>query len=184
MRYRWIYLVRHGQYDMTPGSRTRGHLTTTGRRQARHLSRRLRRLPIDVIHHSDLARAVETADILRKELRGVDVRSSRSLREGLPGMKELPHRKRHRVDRARMDRAYERLVRPCRGRDRHEVVVCHGNIIRYLIMRTLDVHPATWFRIDTLLCSVSLLRVSRRDGARVSSINDVSHLPEALRVMF
>src|SRR3712207_4314638 len=78
------YLVRHGQTEWNTQGRTQGHgnspLTDLGISQAQNLARALREYPIDMIYCSDLGRAVQTAQIVGKEL-NLDVVATDKLRE-------------------------------------------------------------------------------------------------------
>ncbi|HEV7973450.1 histidine phosphatase family protein [Amycolatopsis sp.] len=56
-----LYLVRHGEAN---GDDKRSELTETGRHQAVLLGERLRGVPFTGIHHSPLARAAQTAEIV------------------------------------------------------------------------------------------------------------------------
>lgn len=59
-----LYLVRHGEQDQGPA----GGLSPLGRTQADRLGRRLSDVRFSTIHHSPLARAVQTADIVAAHL--------------------------------------------------------------------------------------------------------------------
>lgn len=63
-----FYLVRHGQTDWNAQKRLQGSadipLNDTGRREAAHLSEKLRELTFEACFSSDLQRASETAQIL------------------------------------------------------------------------------------------------------------------------
>src|SRR5882724_8726642 len=77
---RKLILVRHGQYE--PGT---GALTALGRRQAAATVRALRGYELDAIHCSTMARAKETALILKQGLRSrLELQASPLLRERLP----------------------------------------------------------------------------------------------------
>ena len=85
MGTRVLYLVRHGQYHTAEDSPKYGQLTPLGRRQAQRVGKRLASVEFDVLHHSDMARAVETAALIARELPAtLPTRSSRLLREGIP----------------------------------------------------------------------------------------------------
>ena len=180
MAQRILYLVRHGQYVLDEDDAAYGTLTGLGRRQSRRVGKRLRTRPIVTLHHSDLPRAVQTAAIIAKSLSEVPLRPSRLLREGNPGVRGRRRRPRQVAARDRMDKVFERYFRPCRGRDRHEVIVCHGNLIRYLLMRTLEVATGNWWNIDTIHCALCIVRVLP-DRRRVHAVNDVGHLPFDMR---
>jgi serine/threonine-protein phosphatase PGAM5 len=63
-----LYLVRHGEQDPASDHASDGGLSQLGREQADRLGRRLRTVPFSVIHHSPLARAAQTADIIAGHL--------------------------------------------------------------------------------------------------------------------
>ena len=44
---------------------------------------------------------------------------------------------------------------------RYDVVVCHGNVIRYMALRALQLPPEAWLRLCTFNCSIT--RASRAD---------------------
>ncbi len=79
-----IWLVRHGQTTWNEQQRFCGAtnipLSTIGRRQARRLASQLQSKPITAIYSSDLARAIETAEIIRHK-RQIDVSASPVWRE-------------------------------------------------------------------------------------------------------
>jgi broad specificity phosphatase PhoE len=79
-----LLLVRHGETDWNRDRRFQGHadppLNETGREQAHALAAELTSEGIELVYTSDLARAVETAEIVAARL-GADVRSMRDLRE-------------------------------------------------------------------------------------------------------
>ena len=79
-----LLLVRHGETDWNRERRFQGHadppLNETGREQAHALAAELTSEGIELVYTSDLARAVETAEIVAARL-GAAVRSMRDLRE-------------------------------------------------------------------------------------------------------
>jgi broad specificity phosphatase PhoE len=176
---RVLHFVRHGQYhDGESGS---GKLTALGRRQVRRLARYFARLPIDRICSSDLPRAVETADILARELGMTSSGQHRLLREviptRLPGVK-IPVQKR--LDHAkRLERIVRHLFKASR-RTRHEVVVCHGNLIRSLVLRVTVGRPDGWYRLVAHHGGITSFVVTSR-GIRLIGFNLREHLPPAMR---
>jgi len=94
MGTRSLYLVRHGHYHTDKDSARYGKLTALGRRQAIRVGKRLASIELDVMHHSDTLRAVETAEIIAKQLAlEIPTRTSKLLREGVPTapVPWLPH---------------------------------------------------------------------------------------------
>jgi broad specificity phosphatase PhoE len=184
MGTRTLYLIRHAQYERgTPSSNEA--LTALGRRQAARLARRLSSIEFAGLIHSDLPRAVETADILAHHLPALPRRSTRLLREGIPTIPPTlpralrPHRAAVARARDRMERAFERFVCSSRA-GRNELVVAHGNLIRYLIRRALGDSARDWWRLEIQQCSLSILRITSERCALLG-FNDVGHLPGSMQ---
>jgi broad specificity phosphatase PhoE len=127
-----------------------------------------------------MPRAIETARLIRKRLGKVPFRFSHLLREGVPV--PVPGSTRAQRDlmpqvRKRMDRAFARYFVPTRGRDRCELIVAHGNIIRYLLRLAIDDPPSRWWRLWPMNCGLSIVIIPDDGPRRIQSINDVGHLP-------
>ena len=66
---------------------------------------------------------------------------------------------------------------------RHEVIVCHGNLIRALICRALTVRLTTWSRMGAHNCGITRFAV-RQDGSVILLCsNDIGHLPLTMITM-
>jgi serine/threonine-protein phosphatase PGAM5 len=48
-------------------------------------------------------------------------------------------------------------------RNEYDIVVCHANVIRFFVLRALQLPPEAWFRIHPNNCSITHLRI-RPDG--------------------
>lgn len=176
-----ILLVRHGAYED-------GALTGLGRRQARYTARRLVDEPITAIHCSTLPRAVETAEIISESFPDLPLRRAHILRECIPSaparlsdwLRQVP-RDRIRQGSLSADRAYRRYIRPGRSRDQCELLVCHGNLIRYLVSRAVGMGRTAWHTLGTHNCGMSELKVVSRKRILLISYNDVGHIPFHLR---
>lgn len=169
-------MVRHGQYDMQEGSDLR--LTDVGRTQADHVGRSLAGERIQSFHVSSMIRARETADIVRRHVRG-NFQVSDLLCEGFPSRARGYPTDSIAQDRARFEQAYALF---CAKPDENstELLVCHGNIIRYFVCRTLGIPVTRWLRFATNHSGVTRL-VVRDDGASgVVSYNETGHLPPSL----
>ena len=185
MAKKTIILVRHGQYHPALEKELE-RLTTLGRKQAKYAGKRLKEIKIDRIVHSTMPRAVETAAIIKKELgfRGV-VDSCDTLRECVPGFPEKLRKKFGHTDveklaksEAQLEKAYKKYFKKPK-KDTVEVVVCHGNVIRYLVCKVLGIDTLTWMKLDILQCGMSVV-VLRSKGAHhaiLLSHNDVGHIP-------
>jgi serine/threonine-protein phosphatase PGAM5 len=186
MGTRILYLVRHGHYHTEKDAAKYGRLTTLGRRQAKRVGRRLASVHLHVMHHSDMLRAAETAEIIAGELdTTIPIKSSKLLREGVPTVPcaWLPNltRAEARQHRARMDAAYDRYFKPPRNGQREELLVAHANIIRYFISRAMGDSITRWASISLTLGSLTVMAVGPSGRAMLMSFNDVGHLPPKMR---
>ena len=187
---RTLYLIRHGAYDEAdPRDPDVGRaLTPEGAEQARLTGARLARLGVrfDALHASTMTRARQTAEIIGRELGGITPRLSRDIRECTPPTVREDIMARQSSGgpdscRETLERAWARHFRPSPERDSVEVIVCHGNVIRYLVSRTLGLDPALWLNMTIGNCSISVVQV-RADGAmRLVSFGDVGHLPPEMQ---
>jgi serine/threonine-protein phosphatase PGAM5 len=176
---RLVVLVRHGQYDVADSQY--GALTPTGCEQAVHVGNFLARsFSFDAVHASSLVRARETATIVTASL-GLPYKVSKLLREGCPSRVEsLPHAPSEIAeDRERFERAFERFFKPAKKRTT-ELVVCHGNIIRYFVCRALGVPVKSWIRYGTNHTGITRIVVKANGEMGVASYNETGHLPRKL----
>lgn len=192
---RTLYLVRHGQYSRR-GRRSAepdGELTGTGRQQAALVGLRLRDVPVDVIHHSTLVRARQTAEVIAAEFPGVPLRPSPLLRECIPGLPEvvpeafrdffaaLSHSAVTEGPRQAAEAAAVLFHDDPGDTDRHEVVVTHGNLIAHLATQALGAPPGSWIRADIHHCGITEVSMGTRRGLVLVSHNDTGHLTSELR---
>ena len=188
-----ILLVRHGQYVHGKNDKERV-LTDLGKRQAELTGKRIRSLiddgelpPITRYVFSTMSRATETAEIIAKQLELGDVESTPCslLREGAvfpPNPEPVswkPSVEEFRKDGIRVEAAFLRYFhRPDEDTDscHTTVLVCHGNVIRYCVMRALQLPPEAWLRTAVYNGSITALEV--RDDGRVSlrGMGDVGFL--------
>lgn len=194
MPVRVIYLVRHGQYESYPENNDAlgGSLTPVGRDQAEHAADALALMPVTAIHTSTLRRAAETAAAIAKRFPSVAVQPSRELWEIIPCIppREAEYFTLHfpnltpeviERDREVADIAYERIFRAGEAQDEHEVVVCHGNLIRYYVCRVLEVPIETWGNMEANNCGITRCTIESDGRKMLISMNDVGHLSPALR---
>jgi serine/threonine-protein phosphatase PGAM5 len=179
-RLRYVHLVRHGQYVEHPDV-FGGVLTETGRAQAHCLAPALDKLSLDCIRVSDMNRAIQTANILSEFLPGVPLKPDPILREVVPT--PVPSRRVPRAmltdSRDRMDKIEEKYLRRT-NRLRHELIVCHGNLIRCLVTRQLGTPRLAWLSMDIHHCGITTLMIRYDYKIRLVRFNDVGHLPTEL----
>lgn len=187
MAKRVIHLIRHGQYNIDKKSELYNSLTPLGKKQAKWASKRLRDYPIEKITSSTSLRAKETADIVCENLDySKNIKRSRLLLEGVPCFNAKLKRKHseysieyYQKEKARMDKAFESFFIPLKKAksDRHELLVCHGNIIRYLVTKALKVRSLAWCDMDILQCSLTTIEVKQNGDCRLLSFNETGHIP-------
>lgn len=172
---RQLILVRHGQYEVESG-----RLTALGRRQSAAVAAALRGQKLDAIHCSTLPRARETAELVKRALRArATIRASAALQEAIPtpvaGITKRADLPEIRQSLQTMRRAFERLARPTRG-ERTELVVAHGNLIRFFVCLSLDLTPTTWIKMRIHNASITRLLVKDDSGEVLGSFNETAHL--------
>ncbi|MEO5618139.1 MAG: histidine phosphatase family protein [Candidatus Eisenbacteria bacterium] len=186
--YRYLYLVRHGWYDFGDkrDDRIGMGLDSLGRVQARLVGERLAALPVKIhsLTSSTLTRARETADDIGVLLRMQPERDSLISECQTPSLRADLNAREPQADQdacqARMLRAYARYVHPAGSReDVRDVLVAHGNVIRWFVTKTLGLDTKNWTSLDLANGSITVIAV-RPDGmARLVAFSDTGHLPPA-----
>jgi len=142
---------------------------------------------VDAIHASTMTRARETAEIISRALPGVPLVADRDLRECEPPGNRDASRHGPTPEEAdscatRIDGDFARYFRPSPDRDSTEVLVCHGNVIRWLVCRAMGADPkALWLSMSPANCSLTVIRVRASGACTITSMGDRGHLPVALQ---
>lgn len=198
---RIIWLVRHGQATEEKRGEDDGtrRLTNLGRAQAEATARRLGELlrgrRVHKMTHSTMARAEETANIIaRFAFPSVRRESSHLLREGAPPRPEpdtwRQSEETHAEDAPRLESAFRSVFHRAstsedrdrasaseeRDRERHDIVVCHANVIRYFVLRALQLPPDAWLRLGLYNASVTRVEIRPDGGVSVRCLGDAGHL--------
>jgi serine/threonine-protein phosphatase PGAM5 len=182
-----LLLVRHGHYepDSTADPEVGPGLSERGREQAGLTGRWLAEIgrPIHALVASSMTRARETAELAATALPGTTPVVDGDLRECGPPSARRPYDDTP-VEmaecRTRLERAWARYARPTAGGDSTDVIVCHGNVIRYFTTRAAGFPTGEWAQLGTTHCAVTEI-VVRPDGtARLISYNGAGHLPARL----
>lgn len=68
--------------------------------------------------------------------------------------------------------------KPALPKPNHEfdIIVCHGNIIRYLACRALQLPPEAWLRLSVFNCSITYLMIKPNGYVSCRMIGDIGHL--------
>lgn len=183
-----VLLIRHSQYNLSGNGDKERILTPLGREQAELTGQRLAALGLkyDVLIHSTMARATETANIISKYLPvGVELVSCDLLREGAPiePVPPVTHWKPDAVyheDGARIEAAFRRYIHradPKQKEDSYEIIVCHANVIRYFVCRALQFPPEGWLRMGLNNGSITWLTIRPSGRVALRSLGDSGFMP-------
>ncbi|KOX34329.1 MULTISPECIES: histidine phosphatase family protein [unclassified Streptomyces] len=191
---RYLYLARHGE-----ASPDESALSDKGRRQAVLLGERLRGAPLTAIHHGPLARAEQTARLVREQLDGVPLRPSAPAGDyipHLPSREELPpesadamlgHLARFPAEEREQGPGLARealalFTGPVAGDEpRHELVVTHNFLVGWLVRAALDAPEWRWMGINQANAALTVIRYAPGRAPSVLLFNDTGHLPADLR---
>ena len=183
-----IYLVRHGSYAPDPNAKPEvgPPLTALGIAQARLVASRFKQLPLhfDSITSSKMLRAMQTAAVIRESLPDVAAGSSALISECTPpALVKLSNEPPARQDacKQRLDAAFTQFFVPASAAEKNDVLVCHGNVIRYLVTRALGVDTRTWFNMSVAHTSVTVIRVLADGSFKVLAVGDMGHVPPTLQ---
>ncbi|XP_026104271.1 serine/threonine-protein phosphatase PGAM5, mitochondrial isoform X2 [Carassius auratus] len=184
---RHIFLIRHSQYNLKGDGDKERILTPLGREQAEYTGQRLAVLGLkyDVLIHSSMTRATETAHIISKYLPGVELVSCDLLREGAPiePVPPVTHWKPEAVyheDGARIEAAFRRYIHradPKQKEDSYEIIVCHANVIRYFVCRALQFPPEGWLRMGLNNGSITWLTIRPSGRVALRALGDSGFMP-------
>jgi len=183
-----IYLIRHGQYNLKGETDIEKKLTELGRKQALYTGERLSQLnlPWTSITQSTLTRAVETCSLIQKHLpANIPLKSSDMLVEGAPVPPDPPnkHWKPELYfyrDGARIEAAFRKFIHrapPEQKEDSYELIICHANVIRYFVMRALQLTPEAWLRLSLDHASITVLSVVPNGRVILRNYSESGYMP-------
>jgi serine/threonine-protein phosphatase PGAM5 len=194
MATRHLYLARHG------AAFAFGTLTETGRQQAQLLGQRLARMPMDVVWHSPLPRAVASAALIAEQLPGVPLIEAPELVDHVPYVpdsEETPPSWVGFFDGYTQAEAtagqqtaetlvarFGELAATTTARapiDTHELLITHSYPIAWLIRHALDMPPHRWLGLESANAALTLIEHRSGLPATLVMFNDMSHLPADLR---
>ncbi|XP_038663759.1 serine/threonine-protein phosphatase PGAM5, mitochondrial isoform X2 [Scyliorhinus canicula] len=184
---RHIFLIRHSQYNLSASTDKERILTSLGREQAELTGQRLASLGLnyDILIHSSMTRAKETAAIISKYLPDLEIMSCDLLREGAP-IEPIPpvsHWKpeaMYHEDGARIEAAFRRYIHRAdlkQESDSYEIIVCHANVIRYFVCRALQFPPEGWLRMCLNNGSITWLTIRPNGRVALRTLGDSGFMP-------
>jgi len=189
---RIIVMVRHGQYNLEGTQDSERFLTDLGKKQAEGTGQRLGLLYSRYLQKLDengnevknkniklvkstMTRATETANIILSQLPDIEHTNCDLLREGAPCVPDPPieswspepadfYQEGARIEAA--FRKYFHRAEPSQESTSVDILVCHGNVIRYCACRALQCDPRAWLRMAVHNGSISVFII--KPSGRVS----------------
>jgi serine/threonine-protein phosphatase PGAM5 len=182
---RFVTLIRHAIYDRVDSldDRVANGLNVLGREQANILGKRLAKLPVKprLLATSDLKRARETADVIGALLSVKTVEDSLLAEctppSSRPGLDEKQDPKEMASCLANLESAWAKYFRPSPDENAHDLLVCHGNVIRWFVNRALANDVRHWTSLDIANASITVIAVRPDGTTRLIVFSDVGHLP-------
>jgi serine/threonine-protein phosphatase PGAM5 len=188
----YIYLVRHGEHLDAEHGLADGPLSPRGQRQAAALADRLSGVPLDVVRHSPLQRAEQTALAVAERLPAVAPTPTSLLFDCVPtGMTEQTPSAYEpffgsvteaevEAGRAQMaDATAEFLTR--RSGEVHELLITHNFVIGWFVREVLQAPEWRWMTLNQAHCGLTVIAQKPGRPWTLVTHNDLSHLPFELR---
>lgn len=182
-----IYLVRHGETEWNKEYRLQGQADTRlndyGRELAQITAEALKDIPFDVIYHSPLNRAEETAVILKKS-RTIDIIADERIKEMSFGTAEgchilsiknnpedpmynflkhpgdyIPPENAERFEEvaARSAEFMKETILPLEGKYQNVLIVAHGAVNRTILNAIAGIPVSDFWNIRLKNCAVSII---------------------------
>ncbi|KAJ3384662.1 Serine/threonine-protein phosphatase pgam5, mitochondrial [Lobulomyces angularis] len=180
---------RHGQYENKVHDSERV-LTEKGRIQAKLVGQRMKEMKFtfNKVWVSTMVRASETAKIIESCFsEPLPIEHSDLIREVCPADPVPPLEG---YDPAESELFQETICAEAGFRQifhrpdvkdpavSYEMVVCHGNLIRYWTLRALQLDPQGWLRIGVHNCSVTWITIAEDGKVSIKTLGDFGHLPK------
>jgi len=191
--YRTIYLVRHGEYnsederDPDVGK----ELVPLGIAQTRLLSSRLKSMGVEFnsLTSSTMTRARQTATLINEDFPEIELKQSRLIRECTPPTWRediMAYESETDLNKCveNLEKAFEEYFIPSQDeKDRHDIIVCHGNVIRYFVTKVLNVDTMAWLQMTIGNCSLTIVNIKPDGLIKLVSFNDLGHIPPNMQTL-
>jgi serine/threonine-protein phosphatase PGAM5 len=188
---RTIYLIRHGQYDQTDerDADIGKALVPLGIAQTKLLSSRLISMQVNFtsLTSSTMTRARQTAMIINESFSDLDLKQSKIISECTPPtwrkdiMAETDSTELSDCV-ENLEDAFVKFFTPSPDdKDRNDLIVCHGNVIRYFVTKVLRVDTMSWLQMTISNCSLTIVKVMPNGRMKLICYNDVGHITQNLQ---
>jgi len=202
---RTIILVRHGQYNIKADQDSERYLTDLGKEQADITGKRISELvkhlktkttkdengnptPLTVnFVKSTMTRATQTANIILEHFPEVTEHQSCDLiREGAPCPPDPPFPEWDPspadffIEGSRIEAAFRKYIHRASAdqeNDSVDVLVCHGNVIRYFVCRGLQFPAEAWLRFGVHNGSITVMTINKKGDVILTALGESGHLP-------
>lgn len=190
MATRYLYIIRHGQYNPyeDTGDDLGGTLTQIGVWQARMTAHAVKHLPVTSIYYSTMRRAEQTAEPILAAFPEVPHRATNLLWECIPALPDAMLQQMDDLspetiaeDHQRASQAFDLHFDSTLSTDKHEILITHGNLMRYFVTRVLGLPETAWLNLDCHNCGLTRIKVMPEGYCRLVSYNDLGHLPVDMR---
>jgi len=183
----YVYLIRHGAYDLdtTVTDDTKGNrLNALGHEQAALTGKRLAGMPVKLnsLVTSPYLRAAETAADIGAAI-GMKPVVDTLIHECTPRFESRPEYTRIASDEemlaceANLSAAFAKYLVATPAADTYDVLVCHGNVIRWLVSKSIGIDVLNWRRLQLGNGSITALAVGPDGTVRLAAYSDTGHLP-------
>lgn len=188
---RTIYLIRHGQYDHDneKDEYTGRELVPLGIAQTKLLAERLKSMPVEFnsLISSKMMRARQTAIIINQYFPELEHIENGLINECTPPTwrEDImaatdPAEVTECVE--NLEKAFDELFIPSPDSEgRHDIFVCHGNVIRYFVTKVLNVDTKAWLKMSIANCSLTIIRIMPDGRMGLDTFSDYGHVPESMR---
>lgn len=184
---RTVYLVRHGAYlpDRNADRNVGPGISTLGIAQARLAAARFRAMPVtfESVTSSTMARAKETAAVIHEQLGDAKTSASPSISECTPPAAFALNESDAALNacKQRLDSAFAQFFKPPGSKNSHEILVAHGNVIRYLVTKALGVDTRAWTGMSVAHASLTMIQIHANGAVAIITVGDIGHIPSNMQ---
>ncbi len=180
----FVLLVRHGAYtrDDNADERLANALDVLGHDQAKRVGARLASLhvPFRALVTSEFLRARQTADDIGAALHMTPVIDT-LIHECTPTPEHPEYTTYHSPEDvlacvAQLQSAWAKYFKPTPDAHTWDVLVSHGNVIRWLMLKSLGADVNRWYAPETANAGLTVIAVRADGTCRLVTYNDTGHL--------